>query len=269
MIRRQSLWAATACGMALGLGGIVLIDAATESADAQARFTVSAEQLQINQRISQAAVRRSNRSLNYLAPIRTQATDAADDGTKGVTALARVAGAGQGWTTPQLADAAVTSPKIAAGAVGTAEVADGAVTLPKLDPAAVNQLRSRSLNVESSSGWTVPDANVVTIVPPQTLAGAGGGFEWVMTASLEATPVLDGTVLECLFTDGAGTGIGSSSRLRLTGSDSQTVTMMATKSATDTRARVDLSCARGFPGALGPVTISQARIAVVAVPAAP
>jgi hypothetical protein len=52
------------CGAALGIGSIVAVDAATESADAQEKFTVSPAQLQINQRISQAAVRRSNRSLN-------------------------------------------------------------------------------------------------------------------------------------------------------------------------------------------------------------
>lgn len=60
---------------------------------------VTAEQLLINQRISQAAVLRSNSSLNYLAPIRTAASDPANTGKNGVTPLTRVQGSGQGWTT--------------------------------------------------------------------------------------------------------------------------------------------------------------------------
>ena len=56
MGRTQDVLVGLACGAALGIGSIVAVDAATESADAQERFTVSAAQLQINQRISQAAV---------------------------------------------------------------------------------------------------------------------------------------------------------------------------------------------------------------------
>jgi hypothetical protein len=48
-------------------------------------------------------VKRSNRSLNYLAPIRTTATDSADDGSSGVKPLSSVPGSGQGWTVGQLA----------------------------------------------------------------------------------------------------------------------------------------------------------------------
>ena len=70
------------------------------------------QQLMINQRISQAAVKRSNSSLNYLAPIRTTASDAANTGANGVTPLSKVAGAGQGWTTAQIANQAVTPAKL-------------------------------------------------------------------------------------------------------------------------------------------------------------
>lgn len=70
------------------------------------------QQLMINQRISQAAVKRSNSSLNYLAPIRTAATDAANTGAQGVTPLSKVTGAGLGWTTAQIADKAITPAKL-------------------------------------------------------------------------------------------------------------------------------------------------------------
>jgi hypothetical protein len=83
---------------------------------------VTAEQLTINQRISQAAVRRSNSALNYLAPVRTPATDTANTGRDGVTPLNRVAGAGEGWPTAAIANAAVTQAKIANGAVGNAQL---------------------------------------------------------------------------------------------------------------------------------------------------
>jgi hypothetical protein len=53
-------WIGVAAGVALGLGTVVAVDATTDEASAQSRFTLSAEQLRINQRISQAAVRRAN-----------------------------------------------------------------------------------------------------------------------------------------------------------------------------------------------------------------
>jgi hypothetical protein len=74
--------------------------------------TTTSQQLLINQRISQAAVRRSNSALNYLAPIRTTASDSANTGANGVTPLSKVTGSGQGWTTAQIANQAVTPAKL-------------------------------------------------------------------------------------------------------------------------------------------------------------
>jgi hypothetical protein len=102
-MRSNRLWIGVACGVALGLGAVVAVDAGTTPAGAQSGFTVSAEQLKINQNISSAAVKRSNRSLNYLAPIRTTQTDNADDGSNGVKALSSIPGSGQGWAVGQLA----------------------------------------------------------------------------------------------------------------------------------------------------------------------
>jgi len=102
-MRSNRLWVGVACGVAIGLGAVVAVDAATEPAGAQANFTVSPEQLKINQNISSAAVKRSNRSLNYLAPIRTTQSDNADDGSDGVKALSSIPGSGDGWAVGQLA----------------------------------------------------------------------------------------------------------------------------------------------------------------------
>ena len=67
---RTRWWAGVAAGVALGLGVVVGLEAATNDASAQSGFTASAEQLRTNQRISIAAVRRSNESLSLLDPIR-------------------------------------------------------------------------------------------------------------------------------------------------------------------------------------------------------
>jgi hypothetical protein len=89
-------WVGVAAGVALGLGTVVAVDAATDEASAQSKFTVSAEQLRINQRISQAAVRRSNESLDLLDPVRKSgARDTAP-----------------GWGTTQIRDGAVTAAKL-------------------------------------------------------------------------------------------------------------------------------------------------------------
>jgi hypothetical protein len=146
-MRLRDVWVGAAAGAVLAVAGGFAVQGVVDGASAQGGFSVTPAQLQINQKISQASVRRGNRALNYLAPIRTPQTDAADDGRSGVRALSQVAGAGKGWTSSQLADAAVTGPKIADaavtgskiadGAVGTATLADGAVTGPKIADGAV------------------------------------------------------------------------------------------------------------------------------------
>ena len=98
----------------------VLVGSGTAASE---NANTTTQQLLINQRISQAAVLRSNQSLNYLAPIRTTQTDAANTGKNGVTPLSRVQGSGKGWTTSQIADKAVTGAKIADGTVTNTNLA--------------------------------------------------------------------------------------------------------------------------------------------------
>jgi len=105
---------------------------AVSGASASTPHAIPSAQLKINQRISQAAVLRSNQSLNYLAPIRTGASDAANTGRSGVTPISKVVGSGLGWTTAQIANGAVTSAKLANDAVTSAQIANGAVTSAKL-----------------------------------------------------------------------------------------------------------------------------------------
>jgi hypothetical protein len=91
-------WIGVTAGLALGLGTIVAVEAATDEASAQAaQFRVTPEQLRINQRISQAAVRRSNESLGLLGPIRPRQNQPN-----------RVLG----WRTQDIRDGAVTAGKL-------------------------------------------------------------------------------------------------------------------------------------------------------------
>jgi hypothetical protein len=102
-MRSDRTWIGVASGVALGVAITAAVGISTQTAGAQANFSVSPQQLKINQNISSAAVRRSNRSLNYLAPIRTTQTDKADDGSGGVRPLSTLSGSGQGWVVGQLA----------------------------------------------------------------------------------------------------------------------------------------------------------------------
>jgi hypothetical protein len=62
-------WVGVAAGVALGLGAVVATEVATGDASAQGRVVVSAEQLRINQRISQAAVKRVNQAQRDIAAL--------------------------------------------------------------------------------------------------------------------------------------------------------------------------------------------------------
>ena len=131
-MRRPNLWVGVSLGVALGLGAVVGVESATDQASAQSGVTVSAAQLKINQRVSQAAVRRSNEALDLLDPVRK--SGASDDAP--------------GWGTTQIRDGAVTSAKldtatrehlprwaVVAATTGSLTRAQGATTSAKLaDP---------------------------------------------------------------------------------------------------------------------------------------
>jgi len=116
MRRTGNWWIGVAAGLTLGAAVVVTVDQASEQASAQSAFAVSAEQLKINQRISQAAVRRSNESLNLLDPIRK--SGASDDAP--------------GWASTQIRDSAITTAKVADGAITTPKIAAGAIANEKL-----------------------------------------------------------------------------------------------------------------------------------------
>lgn len=197
-MRRVLGWAATvAVGAVVGVGAVAALDGAGQRADAQsATFRVTPAQLQTNQKISQAAVRRSNRALNYLAPVRTAQSDQADAGTSGVTALSAVPGSGQGWASGQIADGAITTGKIAGGAVTGPKVADGAVGEQKLAQEVRDGLPRWIVKVSNDMGVPVTRASEPGVTMTRLATGtylADFGSD-VRACAWTATPTVDSGV---------------------------------------------------------------------------
>jgi len=157
-----------------------------------AAATSTSEQLMINQRISQAAVRRSNSGLNYLAPIRTTTSDAANTGANGVTPLSKVAGSGLGWTTAQIANEAVTPAKLSnpsyfavVSSIGALQRATSGVTVTS----ALTGTSTYTVTFPSNVSLCAPVATVQTFSPGSGLnygafATVGPGTvntQWVVT----------------------------------------------------------------------------------------
>jgi hypothetical protein len=113
MHRRTWLGAAGLVGVAAAAG--VMVGQGAAPADASTTVTLSREQLVINQRISQAAVRRSNEALALLDPVRAVPSQPSKV---------------LGWSAQHLADGAVTGPKLANGSVSAAKLAPGAAGAP-------------------------------------------------------------------------------------------------------------------------------------------
>jgi hypothetical protein len=170
-------WIGVAAGVALGLGGVVAVEAATDSASAQGGFTVTPGQLKINQRISQAAVRRSNEALQLLDPIRREQSQP----TKVL-----------GWRTQDLRDSAIT----------TAKLGNGAVTEPKLATAVQAGLhtvyRAAVFNTPGQQPALEPQSEGVSALA-RTASMPAGAFDLTF-----AQPVN-----QCTFTGSAATVRGS------------------------------------------------------------
>lgn len=146
-------WLGIGAGVMLGMGGVLAIGQATQEANAQSaqgsQVRLSAEQLRINQRISQAAVRRSNESLQLLDPIR---------------ALPNQPQKVLGWRTGDLRDGAVTAPKIGAAAVTTDKLAPAAVGGEQIGDRAITPAKLSDDLREGQPRWAVVQAGSAQLV---------------------------------------------------------------------------------------------------------
>jgi hypothetical protein len=211
---RTSIWIASA---ALVAGGVIVgpvLNGGT-SADAASTIRVTPTQLQINQRISQAAVRRSNEALVLLAPIRPDA---------------KQPNKVLGWTTRNLRDAAVTTPKLADGAVTAAKLAAGTAGAPT---AVISRFRSGQvavpLTASSLGHLDLPAGN------------------WVILAKGYATTT--GTLRTVTCTLQAGTD--SDQALAGAVNNSPVSLSLQVPHTFGAAGSVDLSCSAPAPGGLG------------------
>lgn len=132
-MRSSSIIVGALAGVAIGLGGVVVADVATESADAQGGSVSAADLKAANER-SQSAIRRATNLQNALGKYFTP--DGVRIGTRQPPGVIRQdAGTGQNGlptstilngaiTNPKLANNSVTGEKINAGAVGESELSE-------------------------------------------------------------------------------------------------------------------------------------------------
>ena len=254
-MRPRGLIVGTACGLALGAGVIAALDAGTEPAGAQGGFTVSAAQLKINQNISSAAVKRGNRALNYLAPVRTATTDNADTGSNGVKPLSQIPGSGQGWTSSQIGNEAINSEKIAPGGVTNGDLADNAVTGAKIDAGAVGagDLANGAVTrekvapgvlpmqiVDAPPGPLAPPTGVPTVLASVDLSQYATGYTWSAWGSTRAAV----TAGSCVLTDQNGNTLSSGTSTPVSSAGFILTTAVKT-SAETSLTEVKLTCTAG------------------------
>jgi hypothetical protein len=186
MMKNRRWWLGVTAGLAVGLGGVVVADQVSTPANA-APFTLSVGQLQINQRISQAAVRRSNEALKLLGPVRPSGSTPA-----------------AGWPTTAIRNGAVTSEKldpglregqprwaVVAATTGALVRAKGASASAKLaDPGLYSVTFDRDV-----SGCAIQATIAATSTDPVTTGGEISAWRSATDAKVVTvrTAALDGT----------------------------------------------------------------------------
>ena len=172
-------WSAVGLAVLVALVLALALDRTATPAGAQAdKVSVTAQQLLINQRISQAGVRRSNEALDLLGPVRPR---------QGKTA---------GWPNQSIGDGAISANKLSDGAVTEAKIAPDAVNQSRLSPDVRNALVGPSFAVVEGDGQVRVGGNGIRVARGVTGAlriGVGSygvyfdkSFPCAITASIEA-----------------------------------------------------------------------------------
>jgi hypothetical protein len=196
-------WLVVVATLAAGLGLALLLDRAAGPANAQAdQVRLSAEQLLINQRISQAGVRRANEALGLLQPVRP------------------AEGKSTGWPTAGVADGAITAPKIARGAVGPGKIAAEAVGPTQLSHELQEQLAGPPFAALNADGTiqSVPGGGLRMSRVMEFGTGRRGVGSYIvqfaadtracpLIATLELTAAVDGDAGEIAVKEIGGVGV--------------------------------------------------------------
>jgi hypothetical protein len=168
---RSTLAIVSATAVVVGVGVFLGVKASTGAASST--FTVTPEQLQINQRISSAAVERSNTALNYLRPIRSTALDTSNN---------------QGVQSPQ--NTQWLQAQMGTNAIGTAQIQNGAVTTAKLagpvqPKLAVRSTATPTIAPGTSTGPITANCNTGEVATSGgfTAGVVGGGGNSVVTSA--------------------------------------------------------------------------------------
>jgi hypothetical protein len=168
---RRHGWMATAAAGVAGVGIGLGVALGVQPADAASQVRVTPGQLLINQRISQAGVRRSNQALTLLAPLITQPGQAAPAGW-GSAQIANGAITPQDLANPNLY--AVASGGAAAGATRLVR-GSGATAVTRLGPGSYAVTFNRAVSSCAYVASAGDPGSAAAVAPAATSVSAQAG----------------------------------------------------------------------------------------------
>jgi hypothetical protein len=239
-------WLGAVALVGLAAGVAALVPGSADPAEASTTVTFTRGQLVINQRISQAAVLRSNESLGLLSPIRRVASQP--------TKLL-------GWGTEHIRDGAVTGPKLADGSVSAAKLADGSVSAAKLADGSVSAAKLadgsvRAAKLAAGVAGAPTNASTLSIAGPVDVPADKGSLaqinlpagSWLILAKAYAATEGPLRTVSCTLQAGAD----ADTTLAATQKDSPaSLALQVTHAFAGSPGAADLRCSAPAEGGLG------------------
>lgn len=183
----QSALVGVAAGAVLAVGGVVAVDAMTDTADAQSSTQVTRAELDAANLRSQRAIKQGTEAWNKVAKYLAEPGELIR--ARGPVVL-QDRGIGGGFPTGLFADGAITTAKIADGAVTTPKLGDESVTRTKLAPSERFRWITKTTNAADAVGRTSsPEFEIVRIAAGNYRADFKTsivGCSWSATLSTDA-----------------------------------------------------------------------------------